>query len=178
MISPNEAYREAGTQVYVKLYSRYLGWMGAWFGTDALYRVGDKHRDKVPEPFDVPDHLGNAGYSILAGGAGAFVGFAGYLIGCAFSGRLERTPGNLRRAAAVTGAVAGLVLNVLVKTRTGQNFMNTFENSTTSALDVVYGGVAGVAGAACIASMIGEKELPQPPVSAPEYSQQSHEAAG
>lgn len=104
----------------------------------AAYAAFNGMRDILPEPVDVPSHLGNFAGSYVVGY------ITGIIVGGEYNGAHE-TPGRVRQTATVAGACAGLLMNTLFETKLGVSItQGILAPNTPDMIDLAYG-IAGAA---------------------------------
>ncbi len=106
-------------------------------------------RDRLPEPIDVMDHVGNVNISWQTGA------MAGLAIGNYFANKAETENRHVdvpktRLKMATVGLAAGLLLNSFTETRFGLSVLDIWGETTPDLVDLAYGTTAATASAAVI----------------------------
>lgn len=117
-----------------------------------LYNTEILERDKIPEPWDLPDHAGNISWSLVAGA------MAGQLAARATERILPGVSPRITRAAITVGALAaGATINWLVESHAGQQLLGeeimqlAFSGRDTGdGADFVYGTFAATAASTAV----------------------------
>ena len=114
--------------------------LGASMLLAAAYAALNGVRNILPEPFDVPSHVGNVAGSYVVGQ------ITGIVVGGAYDGAHE-TPGTARRMTTVAGACAGMLMNTLFETKLGVSItQGILTPSTPDMIDLAYGIAGAVVG--------------------------------
>ena len=99
---------------------KFLAAHTATFGTLIVRDLADA-RDKIPEPFDVFDHVGNCNLSLTAGVTASVI--TGLIATRGTENRFSKS--RLKKIMTVAGFATGLLLNSLSETRWGMNLIDT-----------------------------------------------------
>jgi galactitol-specific phosphotransferase system IIC component len=104
----------------------------------ATYAALNGVRNILPEPFDVPSHVGNVAGSYVVGY------ITGIIVGGEYDGAHE-TPGRVQQKAIAAGACAGVLMNTLFETKLGVSItQGILAPNTPDMIDLAYG-IAGAA---------------------------------
>lgn len=127
-----------------------------------LYNTGALDRNKLPEPWDFPDHAGNVTWSLVAGAA------TGQIVARTVERVSPRASPRIVRAAITVGALAvGTAINWLVESRAGQQLIGNevmqlafSGRDARDGVDLAYGALAATA-----ASTVVTTNSTHPPLS-------------
>lgn len=130
----------------------------------------DGVRNKIPEPLDIMDHVGNVSPSAQLGYASGLT--VGILAAKRASKRFENVNmKSLRTKMALGGFVTGIVVNALVETKFGVSLSN-WQDTTPDPIDLAYGVTAATLSAGLVPNIEQETELKYVPYeSTPERSE-------
>lgn len=149
-----------GLKTKVNLSFRRLAVVMSPFIVASVFTEQDGARDRLPEPFDLIDHINNVPLSMQVGYATSVV------IGTYYNHKSNSEyihKSRVRTALVLGAASAGLAINSLAETRLGLNVLdslginiNNIGSSTPDTVDLAYGVIAAGAAAAVIPAFTQE----------------------